>query len=142
MLTSGSIAGISFGMALLVILYIPIYNLIAGCNSSRRVFWITFILWGWLVNFAGNAIIQSTACENVDYSQITFNALTIPTFMLIFAGISFIPFFSTAVEKALPLKIVQVGPQEVGAYTIAYYIFWAALFGQMISGGISSACPK
>jgi hypothetical protein len=144
MASTSAIVGISFGIALLLCTYILAYNLTIGCSpffSRPTVFWITFFLWGLTVNFMGNLFVQLSSCDRVNYEHILKNIFWIPGFMAVFLGLSSLPFFSGAVEKALPASVLAIGPREVVAYTNAYYMFWAGLFGQMISGGFSSMCP-
>ena len=144
MASASTIAGLSVAWALLLASYVLAYNMTLGCSpifGRTSVFWVTFLLWGAFLNFAGNAIIQLTSCDKVNYEHILKNTGWIPGFMLFFLGISYIPFFSSAVEKALPESVHRVGTREVVSYTNAYYMFWAGLFGQMLSGGFSSMCP-
>jgi hypothetical protein len=144
MASAGSITGISLVWALLLSLYILIYNTTLGCRpffSKPYVFWITFFLWGTLLNFAGNTIIQASSCNSLNYEHIIKNSGWIPGLMAFFLGVSYMPFFRTAVENVLPESVHKVGEREVVSYTNAYYMFWAGLFGQMLSGGFSSMCP-
>jgi hypothetical protein len=144
MASAGTIAGISVVWALLLATYVLAYNKTLGCTSiftNTTVFWITFLLWGTFLNFAGNAVIQISSCDKVNYEHILKNSGWIPGLMLFFLGVSYMPFFSTAVGKALPESVHRIGEREVISYTNAYYMFWAGLFGQMLSGGFSSMCP-
>ena len=143
MASTGAIVGIAFSIAVLLSTYILFYNIAFGCSGffgRPSVFWVTFFLWGLTINFLGNLFIQLSSCERVNYEHIIKHAGWIPGLMAVFLGLSYAPFFSGAVEKALPASVHAVGPREAVSYTNAYYMFWAGLFGQMISGGFSSMC--
>ncbi len=144
MASTGAIVGIALTIAILLSTYVLIYNMTIGCSgifTSPFVFWFTFFAWGLAINFLGNLFVQLSSCDRVNYEHIFKNSGWIPGMMALFFGLSYVPFFSTAVEKALPASVHAVGPRETASYTNAYYMFWAGLFGQMLSGGFSSMCP-
>jgi hypothetical protein len=144
MASTAAIIGIAATIAVLLSTYVLVYNMTIGCSgifTRPAVFWFTFFLWGIAVNFLGNLFIQLSSCDRVNYEHIFKNSGWIPGLMAVFLGLSYVPFFSGAVEKALPASIHAVSSREAVSYTNAYYMFWAGLFGQMMSGGFSSMCP-
>jgi hypothetical protein len=66
------------------------------------------------------------------------NSIWVPIFSLLFSIISSIGFFKNAIIGALPVN--AQGDSDL--YIKIYYMFWAGIFGQMLSGGFNSSCKK
>ena len=139
MSSAGPIIGYSFGNALLLVVFIFAYNMFF-LNNNRIVFWVVFLIFGFAMNFLFNSLAQLNSCENVNIEHVAKNSIWVPLWMLIFLGLSSIGILSNPVRSALPVSVQMKGDVEVNSYVNAYYMFWAGLFGQMLSTGFSMSC--
>jgi hypothetical protein len=136
-MNSSIIIGYSFLTALILVFYIFTYRNIFG-SLSGIIFWISFLIFSYIANFAVNSIIQYTNCSDVYLGQTSMNSIWVPIFSLLFSIISSIGFFKNAIIGALPVN--AQGDSDL--YIKIYYMFWAGIFGQMLSGGFNSSCKK
>ncbi len=124
--------GITNGLVLasvpFLLSYINVHNNI--------IIWIVLIILSYLLSFALNTIIQLINCGTLYPISIAKNSTWIPVFVAIFLGLSNIGFLSWAVEGILP----DMGNFNKQAISRGFYIFWGAMYGQLISGGLVQSC--
>lgn len=86
-----------------------------------------------------NSTINYILCKKVNISQISFSSIFVLLSVLFFIGISGIGFLQTPILSAVP----QYLQQRYGyLLVLAFYMFWAGMFGEAIASGFAQGCGK
>ena len=127
-LLTGSINGLALASIPIILSYMNI-------NNSFYL-WIILLVLSYVISFAMNAVIQLVNCGSIFPGSIAKKSIFLPVFVTIFLGISYIGFFSWAVEGVLP----EMDSYIKQSISRSFYIFWGAFYGQLLSGGLVQSC--
>ena len=86
-----------------------------------------------------NSVINYILCKKVNISQISFSSIFVLLSVLVFIGISGIGFLQSPILSAVP----QYLQQRYGyLLVLAFYMFWAGMFGEAIASGFAQGCGQ
>ncbi len=140
-MSSSQILGLSFamGMSLLAI------TLLLGWLSNTYSFsenilkWVILPVLGYGIALGLNSLNQYLTCKTIRPGQIAIISVTVPIAIFGFLLLTLLPFIRMPIEMAVPTKYVA---QYGGVIAVAFYMFWAGMFGEGIAGGFSQSCPS
>jgi hypothetical protein len=140
-MSSSQILGLSFamGMSLLAI------TLLLGWLSNTYSFsenilkWVILPVLGYGIALGLNSLNQYLTCKTILPGQIAIISVTVPIAIFGFLLLTLLPFIRMPIEMAVPTKYVA---QYGGVIAVAFYMFWAGMFGEGIAGGFSQSCPS
>jgi hypothetical protein len=101
--------------------------------------WIIFPVISYLVAFGFNALTQVISCRTVQFPKVALLSLIVPGFILIAFLLTLLSFVRSPIEIALPLSARS---QYGGMVALAFYTFWATMFGEAFSAGYMTDCPS
>lgn len=101
--------------------------------------WIGLPLFGYLIAFGLNAGIQQLTCGSIRPGQIALVSGCIPLAIVSFLVLMLSSFVRSPIVDAVPLAYrLSYGT----VFALAFYMFWAGMFGEAIAGGFVQSCPK
>ena len=101
--------------------------------------WLVLPTVGYGIAFGLNSFIQSVTCGSVNAKQIAMGSITVPIAIYIFLLMTLSSFIRSPVEKALsPEYRAKYGVM----FSIAFYMFWAGMFGESFASGFAQSCPQ
>ena len=103
--------------------------------SANMLKWVLLPTVGYGITLGFNAFIQSVTCRSVNIKQIAMGSLSVPIAILIGLVFSLSSFIRSPVEAAF------VGNHAM-LYAIAFYMFWAGMFGMSIASGFAQSCAS
>ncbi len=127
------------GMSLLAI------TLLLGWLSNTYSFsenilkWVILPVLGYGIALGLNSLNQYLTCKTILPGQIAIISVTVPIAIFGFLLLTLLPFIRMPIEMAVPTKYVA---QYGGVIAVAFYMFWAGMFGEGIAGGFSQSCPS
>ena len=101
--------------------------------------WIIFPLvtlgfWLWT-----NSTINYFVCKKVNISQIAYSSIFVVCSVILFLGLSNIGFLQSPILSAVP----QYLHSNYGyIFVLAFYMFWAGMFGEAIASGFAQSCGQ
>ena len=101
--------------------------------------WFLLPTIGYGIALGFNSFVQSVSCGSVNIRQIAMGSLPVPIAILLGLFLSLSSFIRNPVEKAIPL---QVRMQYGEIFAIAFYMFWAGMFGESLSSGFAQSCAN
>lgn len=133
--------GISFAIGILLFATTILFGWLSfeyGLNANVLK-WIGLPTFAYVVTLAFNTILQYSSCNKVEMGRVAIVSLFVPVAILLFLGLTMIGLVRAPIEAAVPL---QYKLQFAGLIAVAYYMFWAGLFGESIGAGFVQSCPK
>lgn len=100
--------------------------------------WILLPTLGYGLALAINTGVQQVFCKKSNVRQIAIGSTTVPVAILLFLSLLMLGFIRAPVEQAVPL---QYRLQYGSSMALAFYMFWAGMFGEALAGGFAQACP-
>ena len=101
--------------------------------------WLIFPVIAYVVSFCMNAVAQYISCKKINTSQLILSSFVVPGFVIM----AFIATLITLIRS--PIEVV-ISPSSRALYgpifAISFYVFWATMFGEALSVGISTTCPS
>jgi hypothetical protein len=86
-----------------------------------------------------NSTINYINCKKVNISQISYSSISVLLSVLLFLLLSTIGFFQSPILSAMP----QYLHQKYGyLLVLAFYMFWAGMFGEAIASGFAQSCGQ
>lgn len=107
--------------------------------SANLLKWLVLPILGYGIPLGINAIIQATSCKTVEMTKLASGALSIPIAIILVLLLTLIGFVRAPIESAVP---VQYKLKYAGLFAIAFYVFWAGMFGEALAGGLAQACKQ
>ena len=107
--------------------------------SANLLKWLFLPILSYVLTLGINAVIQATSCKTVDITKLASGALTIPVAVFLALLLTLIGFVRAPIESAVP---VQYKLKYAGLFAIAFYVFWAGMFGEALAGGLAQACTQ
>ena len=108
----------------------------SGWNDNMLK-WILLPTLGFLVAFGLNSILQYTTCSTVKLKQVAYGSATVLIFIILGLFMTLVSFVRTPIESIVPLPYKA---SYGGIYAIAFYMFWAGMFGEAIASGFAQSC--
>jgi hypothetical protein len=100
--------------------------------------WLLLPTLGYGLAVALNSGVQNVFCNKTSIKQIATGGTVVPVAILIFLLLSTFGIVRAPVEQAVPLAYrIQYGQ----SMALAFYMFWAGMFGEALAGGFAQACP-
>jgi hypothetical protein len=109
-------------------------------NSSLPIdslFWIGLPILGYGISMGLNSIFQLSKCGKVNAIQLATGNLVIPLIILGFLGLSMISIVRSPIESALSAQVRYTYGKII---PIAFYMFWAGMFGEAVASGFAQSC--
>lgn len=101
--------------------------------------WIFLPTLGYGIAIAINCALQYISCGTINISQLAIGSIPVLLSILGFLVLSLIGFVQAPIAIALPLRYQ---PMYGKILAVAFYMFWAGMFGEAISGGFAQGCGK
>ncbi len=140
-MASSQILGLSFamGIGLLAITLLLGWVSFTYSWSENILKWAVLPALGYGIAVGLNTLNQYLTCKTIHPSQIAITSVTVPIAIFGFLLLTLIPFIRTPIEMAVPTQYVA---RYGGVVAVAFYMFWAGMFGEGIAGGFSQSCPS
>lgn len=132
--------GLSFSMGAALVgisLFIGWLSVMYRFNESALK-WILLPTLGYGIAVALNLGVQLVSCKKSSIRQIAIGSTVIPVAIFLFLALLMLGFIRAPVEQAVPL---QYRLQYGSSMALAFYMFWAGMFGEALAGGFAQACP-
>lgn len=107
--------------------------------NANLLKWLILPSIGYGVALGINSATQYITCKQINIEQIAISSTTIPVAIYAFLLLTLISFIRKPIEMAVP---VSYQAQYGGLFAIAFYMFWAGMFGEGLGGGFSQACQN
>jgi hypothetical protein len=133
--------GISFamGLALFGLTMLLSWTHVTYGWNANLLKWLLLPTLGYIVALGMNTLLQYTTCTVVKIEQIALASAPVGIAILGGLLITFLPFIRS------PITSILTGSTRLvygGAYAIAFYMFWAGMFGEAIASGMAQSCGK
>jgi len=99
--------------------------------------WIFLPTLGYGIALGINCALQLISCGKTNISQIAIGGIPVLISIVGFLLISMIGFVRAPIASALPAQY-QLAYGTI--LSVAFYMFWAGMFGEAISGGFAQGC--
>lgn len=133
--------GISFAMGLAlfgITMLLGWMHITYGWNANVLK-WLLLPTLGYTISFGMNALLQYSSCTSVKVGQIALASLPVGIAVITGLLLTLLPFIRS------PITSILTGSTRTlygGAYAIAFYMFWAGMFGEAIASGMAQSCGK
>jgi hypothetical protein len=124
---------ILFGMTLLFAWMSDVY----GVNHTFLK-WLVLPTLGYCVALGLNSVTQYVSCNgSVNINQISLGSIPVVISIYTFLLLTLLAFVRAPIQSALsPNLRLKYGT----TFSIAFYMFWAGMFGEAVSGGFAQGC--
>ena len=131
---------LSLGMAIIMVALVVVCNWIVNYAkiSGTLLQWIVLPALGYCIALGLNTSVQLISCGSIRIKQLAVGALSVPATVLGFLVLTRIPFIRAPISQILPLKYSGMGEYVA----LAFYMFWAGMFGEAMAGGLAQSCSK
>lgn len=104
-------------------------------------FWVLFgVLTGvsFVLGLFFNALTQYMGCSKINFPQVALNSLFSPGLVAFFLTLlRIVPDIETPVRSVLPVTLTPIYQKAISQ---GFYMFWAALYGQVFASGFVQVC--
>jgi hypothetical protein len=107
-------------------------------NLNSNLFkWLLLPTLGYCFAFGINCIVQYTSCGYVLPGQMALGTLPVLYSILFFLVITLLRIVRSPISVIVPVNLrIKYG----GLFALAFYMFWAGMFGEAFSGGFAQGC--
>jgi hypothetical protein len=139
-MAASQLLGLSFAMgaALFTITVLLGWFSMQYSWSANLLKWLLLPALGYVVALGINSTIQYISCKTIKPGQIAIISSSIPIAIYAFLLLTLISFIRSPIEMAVPESYKA---KYGGLFAIAFYMFWAGMFGEGLAGGFSQTCP-
>ena len=143
-LSTGIRIAIAFGLAVVLTLFIGFFELYYSVSKVPSLtyllaFRLYLPLLAVLLSFGGNCLIQYLSCNKVEtLLQFGRSFIILVPLVLTQLILYFIPIMRWPIEGMFQLQ----GQPFQRTMSTAFYVFWAALYGQASLNSLAQICPK
>jgi hypothetical protein len=133
--------GISFAMGLALFgltMLLSWIHITYGWNANLLK-WLLLPTLGYMTAFGMNTLLQYTTCTSVKVEQIALASAPVGIAILGGLLITLLPFIRSPITSILTGSTRSI---YGGAYAVAFYMFWAGMFGEAIASGMAQSCGK
>ncbi len=133
--------GVSFAMGLALF---GLTMLLAWVSSTygwnaNILKWMLLPTLGYGIALGLNSLLQYTTCTTVKAGQIALASVPIVVAVILGLLITLLPFIRSPIETILSGSTRALWG---GAFAVAFYMFWAGMFGEAIASGMAQSCGK
>ncbi len=109
-------------------------------SQSATVFlWIFLPIFGYLSSFGILSALNYTSCGSISIPIVARSAIFTVAAVIGFLLLSSLEFFRNFIIPALPYTLQEsIGP----TLAVAFYMFWAGMYGTAFGAGFASSCGK
>jgi hypothetical protein len=107
--------------------------------NANLLKWLLLPTLGYCIALGLNLFMQYVSCGKVFVEQIALGSIPVLVSILIFLLLTLVGFVRAPIQSAVPLVLRE---KYGGILSIGFYMFWAGMFGEAISGGIAQGCGK
>jgi hypothetical protein len=135
--------GTNVGLSLTMGMALGAIALTAGWISIRYginpnlLKWIILPTVGYGIAVAINAFVQQISCGFVRMEQIALGSLSVLGAILFFLVLTLMSSIRYPVEQAIDGAYKE---KWAGVFAVAFYMFWAGMFGESFAGGLAQSC--
>lgn len=127
--------GVSLFTLTILLAYVHLtYNI-----NSNLLKWLFLPTLGYIITIGFNSFIQNIFCGSINIKQILIGSLSVPIAIILFLILSYFSFVRYPIESAVPSNLRD---NYGGIFAIAFYMFWAGMFGESFSSGFSQSCSN
>ena len=134
-----------FGMSIIIGILLFSLTILFGWISNQYQVSFSLLKWILLPTLAFvfssilNGSLQYITCKSLNIQQILISSSTIILAVIAFLFISSLGFMRSAIDKILPLSVrVSFGT----FFAVAFYMFWAGMFGEAFASGFVQSCAS
>jgi hypothetical protein len=140
-MASSQILGLSFAMGISLLAGSMIFGWLSNTYAfnANLLKWAVLPVYGYGVALGLNSFNQYITCKTVRPGQIAITSVTVPIAIFIFLLLTLLPLIRMPIEMAVPTQYVA---SYGGVVAVAFYMFWAGMFGEGIAAGFSQSCPS
>ena len=131
--TTTLVMSLAIGVALIGVTLFMGYLILTYNINANLLKWVLLPTVGYGITLGFNAFIQNVTCGSVNIKQIAMGSLTVPIAILFGLLLCLSPFIRSPVEAAFRGTNAML-------YAIAFYMFWAGMFGMSVASGFSQSC--
>ena len=99
--------------------------------------WIVLPTVGYAIAVAINSFVQQISCGFVRIEQIALGTLPVLGAVLLFLLLTLLSSIRYPIEQAIDGAYKA---KWAGVFAVAFYMFWAGMFGEAFSGGLAQSC--
>ena len=133
--TTTLVMSLAIGVALIGVTLFMGYLSSTYNISANMLKWVVLPTVGYGITLGFNSFIQSVTCGSVNIKQIAMGSLTVPIAILLGLLLCLSSFIRSPVEAAFRGTDPMI-------YAIAFYMFWAGMFGMSIASGFAQSCAS
>lgn len=130
---------VCIGISLFTLTFLLAYLHLNYNFSLGLLKWILLPTLGYCITLGFNSFVQSVSCGSININQIALGSLPVLGFITIFLLLSLMSFVKSPVISAVPPNL-RFNYGEI--FAIAFYMFWAGMFGESISSGFAQSCSS
>lgn len=105
--------------------------------NANLLKWFVLPILGYGITLAINSLLQVLSCGTVNMAKLATGGLVVPGAILAGLVLTLAGIVRSPIQNAVPLAYrLQYG----GLVALAYYMFWAGMFGEAFAGGFAQAC--
>ena len=105
--------------------------------NANLLKWFVLPVFAYGITLAINSLVQFMSCGSVTIQTIATGGLIVPGAILAGLVLTLAGIVRSPIQNAVPLAYrLQYG----GVVALAYYMFWAGMFGEAFAGGFAQAC--
>jgi phosphate/sulfate permease len=141
MSTTAQTLGLSVGLGMCLFAITIFFGWLSISYNLNQNFlkWVLLPTLGYIIAIGFNSLIQGVSCKNVEFYQIAVGSLPVLTFIYFFLLLTLLGFVRAPIQSAVPLRYRQI---YGGILSIGFYMFWAGMFGEAVSGGFAQICKS
>jgi hypothetical protein len=103
----------------------------------NSLFWIGLPIIGYGISIGLNSIFQLSKCGKVNMIQLATGNIVVPLAILAFLGLTMLSIVRSPIDSALTPQIRYTYGKII---PIAFYMFWAGMFGEAVASGFAQSC--
>lgn len=107
--------------------------------NGNMLKWFILPTLGYGLTFTLNSFIQRTTCGSTNLAQIAKGSITVPLAMFGFLLLTLLQRVRSPIEISVP---AELRAQYGGIFALAFYMFWAGMFGESVAAGLAQSCPS
>jgi hypothetical protein len=105
--------------------------------SANLLKWVGLPMIAFGIALGMNAILQYTSCQSIQLFQLLKASSTVLIAVLIALMVTMAGIVRAPIESAVPLAYKL---KYAGTFAIAFYMFWAGMFGEALASGFAQVC--
>jgi hypothetical protein len=129
---SAAMGVILFGLTVLFAWFSQTYGW-----SANLLKWVGLPMIGFGIALGLNSILQYTTCQTINILQLLKASSSVLVAIILMLCITMAGIVRSPIEAAVPLAYKL---KYAGMFAIAFYMFWAGMFGEALASGFAQVC--